>query len=86
MKRILIIAAALCSGSVFAANQELLVKIAPETQKSTMSTLQSRLPAGSKIEDLGIGGWTLVKMPMGSDSSAMILRAPGVCASRRTRN
>lgn len=78
MKRILIIAAALFSGSVFAAQQEMLVKIAPETQKSTISTLQARLPMGSKVEDLGIAGWTLVKMPMGADSSAMIFNAPGV--------
>lgn len=83
MKRILIIAAALFSGGVFAAQQELLVKIAPETQKSTMSTLQARLPMGSKLEDLGIGGWTLVKMPAGPDTSAAILSAPGVLRVER---
>jgi len=84
MKRILIIAAALFTGSVMAAQTDMLVKMAPASQKSTMMSLQARLPAGSKVEDLGIAGWTRVAMPT-SDAASMatIFNMPGVLKVER---
>ena len=78
MKRILIIAAAVFSGSLFAAQQELLVKISAEAQSSTMKSMQARLPAGSQVEDLGIAGWTRVSMPAGIRPMMNIMSMPGV--------
>ena len=87
MKRILIIAAALFSGSLFAAppTHDMLVKIAPDSQKSTMMSLQARLP-GSQVEDLGIAGWTRVQVPANQASVfsiSTIMNMPGVLKIER---
>jgi len=84
MKRILIIAAAIFSGSLMAKdlNRDMLVKVAPEAQNAIMS-LKSRLPMGTKVEDLGIAGWTRVELPASQVSSfnvKTILNMPGVVA------
>jgi subtilisin family serine protease len=61
-------------------DRDILVKIAPNVQSSTMKSLQARLPKGSKIEDLGIGGWAHVTIPENAAmvDSSTVLRAPGV--------
>ncbi|NJM10086.1 MAG: hypothetical protein HC883_04155 [Bdellovibrionaceae bacterium] len=91
MKRILIVAAALFSGSLMAndLNRDMLVKVAPENQQSTISALQSRLPAGTKVEDLGIAGWTRVLLPKSQVSAfnvKTILNMPGVMAMEKMPN
>jgi subtilisin family serine protease len=83
MKRILLVAAALFMSSAMAEGmgRDLLVRIAPNQQKSTMVTLQAKMPAGTKVEDLGINGWTHVKMPATADAAftaTRILSMPGV--------
>lgn len=83
MKWILIIATALLSGSLMATEtqRDLLVKISPESQQTTKMALQARLPQGTKIEDLGIGGWMRVQLPANNTSImtlSTIMGMPGV--------
>lgn len=83
MKIIGILMAAVFSGSLMAkgADGDYLVQIAPEVQSSTIQALQTRLPIGTVIEDLGIAGWTHVKMPanaVNAFSTNTILSMPGV--------
>lgn len=84
MKRILILAAAIFSGSLMAKDlnnkQDMLVKMAP--QANALMSLQSRLPAGTKVEDLGIGGWARVELPanMSVFTMSSIMNMPGVMA------
>lgn len=82
MKNIVILLAALFSGSLMAAQPgDMLVKTAPSSEFTVMSALQSRLPAGSKIESLGINGWVHVQVPnqaVSSFSTRQILNLPGV--------
>ncbi len=89
MKRILLVACALFVGSAMAEGmgRDILVQVSPtlakSAQKSTMTTMQSKLPAGTKMEDLGINGWTHVTMPESADSTfaaRTILSMPGVVA------
>lgn len=85
MKIIGLIVAAIFSGSVMAKGLpgDILVKVAPEMKSSAFMSLQSRLPAGTQIEDLGIAGWMHVKMPAASVSTFSmnsILNMPGVLA------
>ena len=84
MKRFALILAALFSGSVLAASEpgDLLVKMAAGT-KSSVAALQSRLPQGTLVEDLGINGWIHVKIPAKSISvysKSVIAQMPGVTA------
>lgn len=90
MKVIGILAAALFSGSLMAADlgNDLLVKIAPEVQISTMQTLQARLPQGTVVEDLGGAGWIHIKLPastMKPMSQRTILNMPGVLQVSKNR-
>lgn len=85
MKFISIILAATFSGSLMAKSLpgDYLVKIAPTMQTSAVQSLQSRLPAGTQIEDLGVAGWMHVKLPanrMSAFSTRTILNMPGVLA------
>ncbi len=43
---------------------DMLVKIAPQMKTSTMASIQSKLPVGTLVEDLGVDGWTHVKLPV----------------------
>jgi thermitase len=83
MKIIGILMAAVFSGSLMAKGMDgdLLVKLAPESQKTTIQALQTRLPAGTVVEDLGVAGWAHVKMPtsaISTFSNRTILNMPGV--------
>lgn len=76
-----LICAALFTSSVWAAAKgDMLVKLA-ENSKTTAMTLQSRLPMGTQVEDLGVAGWVRVKVPA-SEFQAFhthsILSLPGV--------
>ncbi len=83
MKIIGLITAALLCSSAFASNLggDLLVKISPEVKSTAIQSLQSRLPKGTVIEDLGVAGWMHVKMPadrMTTMSLNTIFSMPGV--------
>ncbi len=83
MNRIVFFLAAIFSGSLMAAPEpgDLLVKLAPESETSTLADLSSHLPMGSKIEKLGIAGWVHVKMPTQSAnafSKQRLMNLPGV--------
>ena len=83
MKIFGILAAAIFSGSLMASGQngDLLVKVAPEMKSSAFMSLQSRLPFGTQIEDLGIGGWMHVRIPAGAVttfSTVSLRNTPGV--------
>lgn len=86
MKRIGLIVAALiyCGGATASGlGRDLLVKFSPEIKSTTVSTLASRLPQGTKIEDLGINGWVRVSLPVSrytATSHNRILNMPGVLA------
>lgn len=82
MKAIGLFLAAAFSGSVTATPQpgDLLVKMAPNSKMSILS-LQSRLPVGTRIEDLGINGWMHVRVPtqsVSAFSNRTIQTIPGV--------
>ncbi len=69
MKLITILMAALFSGGIFAADAgDYLVKITPGNSARIFS-LQAMMPAGTQVEDLGVGGWTHVKVPVSSVSA-----------------
>lgn len=82
MRNIVILLAAVFSSSLMAAQPgDMLVKTASNSEFTVMSALQTRLPAGSKIESLGINGWVHVKVPkqaVSSFSTRQILNLPGV--------
>ncbi len=83
MKFLGIVLAAVFSGSVMAKSLpgDYLVKVAPDMQSSAFLSLQSRLPAGTQIEDLGLGGWMRVKLPANRITSfnvRTIFNMPGV--------
>jgi thermitase len=84
MKLLSILSTALFSGSLFAAQPgDMLVKLAPGSKNTTVMALQSRLPVGTKVEDLGIAGWTHVQLPASAVSTFSrnsILSMPGVLA------
>jgi thermitase len=81
MKFISILATVLCTSGAWAATAgDLLVKLAPGS-KTSLLTLQSRLPAGTFIEDLGVNGWVHVKVPAAKFQSFhtnALLSSPGV--------
>jgi subtilisin family serine protease len=59
----------------------MLIKVAPEQLKTVEASLKARLPAGTKIEDLGIGGWVHVQMPSGPSiamNTITVLNQPGI--------
>lgn len=63
---------------------DLLIKVAPEQFANVESTLKARLPAGTKIENLGIGGWMHVQLPpttMTAMNTTTILSQPGILRS-----
>ncbi len=65
MKFMSILIAALFSGSLFAKSADdgdYLVKLAPGNSARIFS-MQSMMPTGTQVEDLGIAGWTRVKVP-----------------------
>nr|HMN68232.1 S8 family peptidase [Bdellovibrionales bacterium] len=81
--KVLVLIIALFSGSAMAKgfNGDMLVKITPQMKTTVTLSLLNRLPAGTVIEDLGIGGWTRVKMPAGAVSAfdtTTVLNMPGV--------
>lgn len=82
MKRIVFLMAAFFSGSLMAAQAgDMLVKVDSQAEFTTMATLQSRLPMGTKIESLGINGWVHVQLPaqaVSTFSSIRLLSLPGV--------
>lgn len=60
---------------------DMLVKVAPNATQATMLTLQSRLPIGTVVEDLGVNGWLHVRVPAAQFETFQvnaIMRAPGV--------
>lgn len=60
---------------------DMLVKVAPGAASATVLTLQSRLPLGTIVEDLGVNGWVHIKVPASQFQTFhtnAILRAPGV--------
>ena len=60
---------------------DFLVKVAPEQLTNVQTTLKARLPAGTKIEDLGVGGWVHVTLPRTTSiamTTTAILNQPGV--------
>lgn len=65
MKSLLVILAAFISGSVWASAPagDVLVKFAPGAGQAGLVSLQSRMPVGTKVEDLGVAGWVHVKIP-----------------------
>ncbi|MBX3021682.1 MAG: S8 family serine peptidase [Bdellovibrionales bacterium] len=81
MKVLGIILAAVFSGSLWAApNGDILVKLASNA-KTNAVTLQSRLPMGTVVEDLGVAGWVRVKVPAGQFTAFhnnSIMSLPGV--------
>lgn len=83
MKHITLLAAALFSSSLMAASEpgDLLVKVAQNAESATIASLQSRLPAGSKIDNLGVAGWVQVQLPKEAAqtfSNQRLLSIPGV--------
>ncbi len=87
MKRILIIAVAIFTNQVFSAEapRDMLVKMAPQALNANVMSLQTRLPAGTKIENLGVNGWTRVRLPANNSAFPMatILNMPGVLRVER---
>ncbi|MGZ3723479.1 MAG: S8 family serine peptidase, partial [Bdellovibrionales bacterium] len=85
MKLISFIVTAIFSGSLMAENLpgDMLVKISPEMKSSAFMSMQSRLPQGTVIEDLGIAGWMHVKIPasgVSAFSTHTLANMPGVLA------
>ncbi len=85
MKRISLIAAALIycgSATASGLGRDLLVKFSPEMKSTAVATLQSRLPKGTKTDDLGVAGWVRIQLPAQDNyfgfSTNAILRMPGV--------
>ena len=83
MKRFGLVVAALFSGSVLASSApgDMLVKTSVGSKAAL--TLQSRLPQGTVVEDLGINGWVHVKLPareVSAFNKSSILQIPGVLA------
>jgi subtilisin family serine protease len=83
MKVIGVLLAAIFSGSVMAASApgDLLVKFDSQAKAAGVMSLQTRLPAGSQVEDLGVSGWVHIKVPaqaVTAFSNRTILNMPGV--------
>ena len=75
-----ILAAAVVSSSALAAPAapgDYLVQVA-QGQASTMAALQSVLPQGTKIQDLGIEGWTHITVPQNSARVFNVMRLKSI--------
>ncbi|MGE4132598.1 MAG: S8 family serine peptidase [Bdellovibrionales bacterium] len=83
MKFVFILLAATFSGSAMAksaAPGDYLVKLSTSSSSHVLA-LQSRLPMGTQVENLGVEGWTRVRLPATSVvafSAASLSRLPGV--------
>jgi subtilisin family serine protease len=77
---------AFATGKVATIGNDLLVKMAPTAKSARLNTLQTRLPEGAQIEDLGVAGWMHVKMPANKAFNASIFsNMPGVLAVKPNR-